>query len=294
MVIMKTLFNNRGISLIVLIVAMTLIAILGASFVSLMGSKQKGFLYQIDSYRALNIANAGVEFAIRYVSDGLSDTTNPSNNFFNNPSAAVTKSFADGAFIFTYDHINNRIAVTGSYPDPTPLSRREIKISNFRRYLSPISLIPDGLSTSIPQISGNDINLPIISNNESNFSVTRIDVTITTISNMYLNVLRDGSDVFNYSSTEYPQCNATIPINSPTCIDATGSMTVPGFTRGIYIENGNRTFRFYLSSPYPDHAPDFTHVYTLHFSALPPTGSYTINFYTSLPSGNPCTIQFSL
>ena len=67
---MKTLSNNKGISLVVLIVAMTLIAILGTSFVSLMSSKQKGFLSQIDSYRALNIANAGVEYAIRYVSDG--------------------------------------------------------------------------------------------------------------------------------------------------------------------------------------------------------------------------------
>ena len=82
MVIMKTLSNNRGVALIVLIVAMTLIAILGTSFVSLMGSKQKGFLYQIDSYRALNLANAGVEYAIRYVYQiGLSDTKQSTCSF---------------------------------------------------------------------------------------------------------------------------------------------------------------------------------------------------------------------
>ncbi len=43
MVIMKMLFNNKGISLVILIVAMTLIAILGASFVSLMSTNKKVF-----------------------------------------------------------------------------------------------------------------------------------------------------------------------------------------------------------------------------------------------------------
>jgi hypothetical protein len=276
------LSNNKGISLIILIVAMTLIAILGASFVSLMGSKQKGFLYQIDSYRAFNISNAGVEYAVRYVSDGLSDTTNPSNNFFNNPSAAVTRAFAGGTFVFTYNHVNNRIAVTGNYPDPGPVSKRNILLTNFRRYLSPISFIPDGLPASIPQISGNDTNVWTISNNESNFTVTRIDVTITTTSNMYLNILRDGGSVFdNSGASPYTPCLST---PTPVCYDT---------TNGLYIGIGSGTFRFDLSSPYPSHAVDSTYLYTLRFSSSPPTGLYTINFYTSLPSGNPYAIRFS-
>jgi hypothetical protein len=283
MVTMKMLSNNKGISLVVLIVAMTLIAILGTSFVSLMSSKQKGFLYQIDSYRVLNLANAGVEYAVRYVSDGLSDTTNPGNNFFNNPSAAVTRSFAGGAFVFTYDHMNNRITVTGSYPDPNPVSRRDVRLSNFRRYLSPISLIPDGLSASIPQINVNDTNLPTISNNESNFTVTRIDVSITTINNIYLNILRDGAPIFNNSgSSPYTPCLST---PAPICYDS---------ANGIYIGIGSGTFRFDLSSPYPNHAPDSLHTYALRFSTAPPTGQYTLEFYTSLPAGNPYTIKFSL
>ena len=47
MVIIKTLSNNRGVALIVLIVAMTLIAILGTSFVSLMGSNKKVFCIRL-------------------------------------------------------------------------------------------------------------------------------------------------------------------------------------------------------------------------------------------------------
>jgi hypothetical protein len=86
MVTMKMLYNNKGISLVVLIVAMTLIALLGASFVSLMGSKQKGFLYQIDSYRALNLANAGVEYTIRYIGNSIYPNVVILNDFFHNAS----------------------------------------------------------------------------------------------------------------------------------------------------------------------------------------------------------------
>jgi hypothetical protein len=282
-VIMKMLSNNRGISLVILIVVMTLIAILGASFVSLMGSKQKGFVYQIDSYRALNIANAGVEYAIRYISDGLCDTTNPSNNFFNNPNVAVTRSFAGGAFGFTYDHMNNWIMVIGNYPDPNPVSRRDVRLSNFRRYLSPVSLVPDGLSTSVPQINVNDTNIPTISNNENNFSVSRIDVTITTTSNMYMNILRDGSPIFiNSGPSPYAPCLST---PAPVCYDS---------ANGIYIGTGSGTFRFDLSSPNPNHTPDSLHTYILRFTTTPPTGQYSLEFHTSLPTGNPYAIKFIL
>ena len=244
--------------------------------------KQKGFLYQIDSYRALNIANAGVEYAIRYVSDGLTDTTNPTNNFFSNHSTSVTRSFAGGTFVFTYDHVNNRIAVEGSYPDPSPQSRREVRLSNVRRYFSPISLKPDGLLASIPQRNLNDIDIPTISNNDSSFTVTRIDVSITTSSNMYLNILRDGTAIFsNSGSVPYAPC---LPTPIPVCYN---------LANGIYTYSGNYTYRFDLTSPNPNHVMDSTPIYTLHFSGPPPTGLYRIDFYTSL-SSTPYTIQFSI
>jgi hypothetical protein len=280
MVITMTLSNNKGISLVVLVVAMTLIAILGTSFVALMSSKQKGFLYQVDSYRALNLANAGVEYAIRYVSDGLSDTTNPSNNFFSNSNATVTRGFAGGTFNFTYNHINNRILVTGIYPDTNPLSRRDVMLSNFRRYLSPISLKPDGLTASIPQRNLNDIDIPTMSNNDIDFTVTRIDVSIITNTNMYLNILREGTAIFsNSGSVPYAPC---LPTPIPICYN---------LANGIYTYSGNYTYRFDLTSPNPNHVMDSTHIYTLHFSGPPPPGLYRIDFYTSL-SITPYTIRF--
>jgi len=114
---MKTLSNSRGISLVILIVAMTLITILGVSFVSIMASKQKGVLYQIDSYRALNIANAGVEFAIRYASDGL-DSNGNSVLFSDQGLSTLGRNLGGGTFGINYAYsqtINeDRLIVTGT------------------------------------------------------------------------------------------------------------------------------------------------------------------------------------
>jgi hypothetical protein len=183
MVIMKTLSNNRGISLIVLIVAMTLIALLGASFVSLMGSKQKGFIYQNDSYHALNIANAGMEYAVRYASDAFLEDT---NNFFMNPTITktfpTTGTFSGGNFDITYyynqtvpsqDYIN----VIGRYKSVA----RTIRLSNFRRYITAITHVPDAgyrpAVISVPSTSVN-IHIPFINNDISSKTINAFTLSI--------------------------------------------------------------------------------------------------------------------
>ena len=77
---------------------MTVIAVLGASFVSIISSKQEGVGYVLKGQQAKMIAKAGVEWAIRYVSDGLSDE---SSTYYTNLPAqpATNKSFGDGADI---------------------------------------------------------------------------------------------------------------------------------------------------------------------------------------------------
>jgi hypothetical protein len=273
---MKTLSNNKGVALIILIIAMTLISLLGAGMVSFMGAKQKSYPFQVNSYRALNIANAGVEYAIRFASDGLD--SNGNSIFFSNPTlTTLGKSFSEGNFTVNYDYPNNRLTIIGTYGSTS----RQVRLSNFRRYISPITLVP--LASSRPYRSGYDTIVPTISNNESSFTVNRIDVTVpVTGANTYLNILRDGTSVINYSSTTYPQCGST-PV--PTCRDKDS-------INGIYIAGGG-TIQFDLSPP--AHAPDTPYTYTLHFSpAAAPTGQYTMKIYTSLPSGNPFTIQFTL
>lgn len=271
MVIMKMLFNNKGISLVILLVAMTLISVLGASFVSLMSSKQKSFLHQIDSYRALNIANAGVEYAIRFASDGA-DTLG-----FSNPALTTERSLGGGSFSISYIYnqtiSNDLLSVTGTYNG----SSREARLLRFRRYINPLTLVPDSALTNRPRLDNNDAVVPVITNNENAFFAARVDVTVNT-SYIYLNIERDGIGVFDYASSPYPVCGST-PV--PVCKDS---------TQGIFLGAGS--IRFDLLSP--NHSPDAINVYRLRFSAPAPTGQYRLQFYTSLPAGNPFGVQFSL
>jgi len=165
------LSNNKGVSLIVLIVAMTLIAILGASFVSLMGSKQKGFLYQIDSYRAFNLANAGAEYMIKYAND---ETSIYNSTFFSStqPFVLPTKQLSfsggrtgtfDASYAFNQSIGGDVLTVTGTFGNAT----RQVKLSRFRYYaFENITRVPG--SAYVPTSSTYYVVVPIIFNPDRN------------------------------------------------------------------------------------------------------------------------------
>jgi Tfp pilus assembly protein PilX len=264
MVIMKTLSNNKGISLVILIVVMTLIAILGASFVSLMGSKQKGFLYQIDSYRALNIANAGVEYAIRYVSDGLSDTS--SGYYSNLPTQSIGNTpFANGSFsiIRNYDLsniANDYIEVTGSFKSAS----RKVKLSKFRRYLNPITLIPNAAQK--PSIAGFQLTVQVIGNNSTDITVSQIDITLPAGRHLQrierINSI-DTITVFDYTDLSTQAYYAGDPRFSPA-----QGLLMTGTTSLIPSGLSSHSVHF-----------DDLNVYIIQFATAPPAGQYTIKFY---------------
>lgn len=246
----------------------------------MMGAKQRSYVYQINSYKALNIANAGMEYVIRYASGGLDGSGN--SIFFTDPTlTTLGRNFGGGSFTINYNYTSNQLTSTGTYSGTS----RTVRLSNFRRYISPITLIPDPLNPlNRPRISIKDTIVPIISNNENTFTVSYLEVTVP-ISNAYLDILRDGTSVFEYSVSSYPVCDST-PV--ATCKDA---------TNGIYLGTG--VIRFDLREPsnpslYLRHSSDTTYTYTLRFSAPAPIGQYILQFYTNLPSGNPFKIQFTL
>ncbi|OPY00795.1 MAG: hypothetical protein A4E58_00006 [Syntrophorhabdus sp. PtaB.Bin006] len=274
---MKTLSNSRGISLVVLIVAMTLIMILGVSFVSIMASKQKGFLYQVDSYRALNIANAGVEYAIRCASDGL-DSNGNSIFFSDQGLSTLGRSLGGGTFSINYAYSQtidaDLLTATGTYGT----SSRQVRLSRFRRYLSPITLVP-GNQARVDQGDSSQVLVPVICN-EGPLIISRLDVTVSA-SNVYLKVMRAGVNLFDYNSSIYPECGAAIcKIND-----------APNEQRILF--NGG-TVRFDLLSAASQHNQDEVSVYVLKFSGSAPMGQYRIDFFTSFPNGNPFSVIFSL
>lgn len=244
--IMKTLSNNRGISLIILVIAMTLIAVLGASFVSLVGSKHKSSLYQLDSYRALNLANAGVEYAIRYISDELSNASSTTNYFRDLPENLVNKNFAGGTFSikrnFSYTASGDSIEVNAAYPSSSPISNRKVKLTSFRRYLSALTLVADPtivLSQRAPKVNpieNKQIVIPLLNNHYTNITVTEITVAIdfsTGLNPMVLDTIHlNGIQVYFGSSFNFSAASPShkININDSNIGRTDSSSAIPTFT----------------------------------------------------------------
>ena len=127
-IIMKQFNNNSGSMLIILIIAMTLIAALGASFVAIVSSKQQGFTLLLNSHRADMIARAGVEWAIRFADEG---------NDVNGDRNLVPGKPDEGSFSASYNDTTNVLTVDGTYQGITARTT----LSNFPQYLrSDVSL----------------------------------------------------------------------------------------------------------------------------------------------------------
>ena len=116
--------TEKGFSLVVLIVAITLTSLLGVGIVSFMGAKQKTLVPQVQTYQAHAIAHAGIEFAIRYAYDNKDDNDFPGSHF------PKTISFGGGSFTIMYDSSNNMVRSVGTYETAS----RTIELTNFRSY----------------------------------------------------------------------------------------------------------------------------------------------------------------
>lgn len=121
------LTNQRGVSLMLLIIAITVFASVAIGIVTLLRSRHESYPYQVQSYQAYALAHAGVEFAIRYARDNQ-------NDFIYNMAAYIPQSsykrftFGNGTFELKYlpgcpDMLYSR----GTYGTAT----REVQVKNF-------------------------------------------------------------------------------------------------------------------------------------------------------------------
>jgi hypothetical protein len=123
------LFTEKGMSLVILIIMITLTSLLGVAVTSLMSAKQKGLVPQVQSYQAYALAGAGIEFAIRYAYDNREDNDFPSAHF---PKTVV---FGGGTFTITYNSSTNTVQSVGLYGTAS----RTIELTNFSCYVNPSS-----------------------------------------------------------------------------------------------------------------------------------------------------------
>ncbi len=203
----------------ILVIAMTLIAVLGASFVSIIGSKNEGFVFIIRGQKANMITKAGVEWAIRYIGEGL---LNEDSNYYRNkphlqPTGTTGSSFADGIFTATWTYNvsnieNDNIKVNGTYQGVT----ETITLSSFRTYLYPIMLSP---TTSPDTNSYNDVYVTVIEN-QSGIDIEQFDLRIADspllLREIWVYNSIDGSKkVFTFSDDKYPECDYS---SYPNCV----------------------------------------------------------------------------
>jgi hypothetical protein len=115
--------GNRGVSLLVLIFTIVILSIFGTGLAIIMYAKFRSFPYVTSSHQAQALADAGVEFAIRYARD------NPVTYFANIPSDSYKSfPFGNGSFGLKYlpgcpDTLYSR--------GTCGMATREVKIQDF-------------------------------------------------------------------------------------------------------------------------------------------------------------------
>jgi hypothetical protein len=141
---MKTWSSERGVILIVLLIALIVLGLLGAGLASIMGSKHKSYPIHAQSYQALNVANAGIEFAARYAED-LYDPNQPANLYVwlgtptivNCPAAVCGKNDSFTIQYYDKDHYPSEpgkwFALTSQATVAT--AQRQVKLAAFPGFL---------------------------------------------------------------------------------------------------------------------------------------------------------------
>ena len=148
------LSNNKGAALVILIIVITITGLIGAGILSMMGAKQRSYVFQLQSYQAYMLAHAGVEFSIRYArdnKDGFISSPNtyiPSYNI-STPSRCIDSTLDPGQWKqlqLPSDFLNGNfflyISLEGNCSSSCVLHScgkygaavREIKLSNFQNY----------------------------------------------------------------------------------------------------------------------------------------------------------------
>jgi hypothetical protein len=123
--------NNKGISVLFLIFALLLLTAVGYVLSYLIPTKQKSVVFPIPSGQSFYLAQAGVEYAIRYSSD-QGWRTGADLVRLNNP-GINQRNLGRGRFTIFYDPAADRLASTGEITGSD--ARRTVRVDNFTPFL---------------------------------------------------------------------------------------------------------------------------------------------------------------
>lgn len=137
--------DNRGVSVIALIIIMLVMGSLGYVFSSLIATKQYSMGMAAPSQQAFCVASSGIEYAIRYASE-RGWTTGPDLNNLD----GMVVNVGQGQFTLDYDEPPDTLFSTGEVSD----AEREVALENFASFVSDIQCIELVTSIDPPSISG--------------------------------------------------------------------------------------------------------------------------------------------
>ena len=128
--------GNKGVTLITLIIAITIFSVFITVFSYVMIAKHESEPLYVHSTQAYAVAQAGIEYGIRYAMDETGFLADPTNSTY----FPKNQAFGDGSFNLVYNNSNNTLTSTGI----VGVAEREIILQRFRAWVAgqPISLDP--------------------------------------------------------------------------------------------------------------------------------------------------------
>jgi hypothetical protein len=198
--------KNDGISVIALVIALLLLSSVGFVFSSLIITKQKSAPLPLRSAQAFYLAQAGIEYAIRYTADNYTDFQADPDNIF-----PLQKSIGAGSFNVTYDAGDN-ITSNGT----AGIGQRVITLSSFVSYLACQGITPESGNSPYQGTGGGgdqkNIYIPTVNNYDYDVYIFRIDLAKEGGNPARMNEIRLG----NTTVWTGNKVNVSIDHNNPT------------------------------------------------------------------------------
>ena len=227
---MKIRLTDRGMSLVILIVIITVIGFLGAGIVSFMGAKQKSYPIHVKSHQALGLANAGIEFAIRYAYDKYQAGQSIQDCL----GLPVTVNFGNGSFTIQYiggsGYTLKSVGISGN-------ATREVRLNKFPSYSTGEGFVLTGIidASYSPSSHSSNVSLPLTNLYDQTIYIKYIRLTLnptTGGSNRVKTISIGGSTVYDFKN-KIPQDDSSNPnkdghgANKGICIPTSGGAGCP-------------------------------------------------------------------
>ncbi len=285
---MKIRLTDRGVSLVVLIVIITVLGFLGAGIVSFMGAKHRAYPVHVQSHQALSLANAGIEFAIRYAYDKYQIGQSVKDCL----GSPVTVNFGNGSFTVQYiGGSNYTLKSVGTCGSAT----REVRLNKFPGYSMGSGFVLTSTidPAYIPSYHSSNVSVPLTNLYDQTIYIKRMELTINPTqgsANRVQTLYLGGTKIYDYKDDPSNPNKEGHGANEGICIPTSGGSGCPTGS----LTPAKIPYAFNLNTAIPPGG--ITEI--LNFNSASVRGSYwvkfTYDFNTSYTNEKTATMTFTI